>query len=300
MKKVNKITFIYAYEKEEWSTPMALVREFESRGWEVDFVSIGSNRTRQYHDAPLQLWIQQDLDCDIALFMDWGRFDSPWLDKSLKPKTFWVQESGDDPQNFERNFPKSSRFHVTLTPDHDSMLEYRNRGINSHWWTHFADTRVQSPSNLENIQFVGVTSRGRGGSDFLDRLTDHGQGSFGNQNGFNSKEHTKFLNSGLMVVQNSRWGEITRRIFEGMACGKLVLTDRLDDSKKLHELFEDKKEIVFYDGIVDCINKMNYYVDNPEERESIAWAGYEKTLQNHTQKQRVDFIIEQYEEWKSK
>ena len=36
----KKITFIYAYEKEEWSTPMALVREFESRGWEVDFVSI--------------------------------------------------------------------------------------------------------------------------------------------------------------------------------------------------------------------------------------------------------------------
>ena len=32
--------------------------------------------------------------------------------------------------------------------------------------------------------------------------------------GFN--EHTEFLNSGLMVVQKSRWGEITRRIFEGM------------------------------------------------------------------------------------
>ena len=60
-----KITFIYAYENEEWSTPMALANEFKSRGWEVDFVSIGSNRTGQYHDRDLQLWIQQDLDCDV-------------------------------------------------------------------------------------------------------------------------------------------------------------------------------------------------------------------------------------------
>ena len=46
-------------------------------------------------------------------------------------------------------------------------------------------------------------------------------------------EHTEFLNKGLMVVQHSRWGEVTRRIFEGMACGKMVLCDRLDKSKKL-------------------------------------------------------------------
>ena len=46
------------------------INEFKSRGW-VDFVSIGSNRTGQYHDRDLQLWIQQDLDCDKALFMDW-------------------------------------------------------------------------------------------------------------------------------------------------------------------------------------------------------------------------------------
>lgn len=294
----KKITFIYAYEKEEWSTPMALVREFESRGWEIDFVSIGSNRTRQYDDSSLQLWIQQDLECDIALFMDWGRFDSKWLDKELKPNTFWIQESGDDPQNFERNFPKSSRFHITLTPDHDSMLEYRNRGVNSHWWTHFADTRVHFPIKTEP-EYVGVTSRGKGGSDFLDRITEHSQGSFGNQNGMNSKEHSEFLNKGLMVVQKSRWGEVTRRIFEGMACGKLVLTDRLNDSKKLHELFEDKKEIVFYDDIVDCINKMNYYVEHDSARQLIALRGYEKTLKYHTQKQRVDFIIEQYEKWKN-
>jgi len=291
-----KVTFIYAYENEEWSTPMALANEFESIGAEVDFVSIGSNRTGKYNDQELQLWIQQDLDCDIAIFMDWGRFDSPLLDKKLVD-AFWVQESGDDPQNFERNFPKSNKFHITLSPDYDATEEYKSQGIDAYWWTHFADTRVQFPMDIEE-EYVAVTTRGVGNSQFLDVLTQHGGGTIGNQNGLDSEEHTKFLNKGLMVIQNSRWGEVTRRIFEGMACGKLVLCDRLEKSKKLDELFTDGEDIVYYDDMIDCINKMNKYSEDDVERNRIAQNGYKKVLENHTQKQRVKFIIDKYVKWK--
>jgi spore maturation protein CgeB len=114
-----------------------------------------------------------------------------------------------------------------------------------------------------------------------------------------AEEHTEFLNSGMMVIQHSRWGEVTRRIFEGMACGKMVLCDRLNESKKLEELFEDGEDIVYYDDIVDCINKMNIYAEDNVERKRIAKNGYDKVLENHTQKQRVEFIIEKYEEWKN-
>ena len=291
-----KITFIYAYEGEEWSTPMALAKEFESLGWEVEFVSIGSNRLQNWNETQLKEWIDSKPKTDIVLFMDWGRFDSLLLDKNLVD-AFWVQESGDDPQNFERNFPKSERFHITLSPDADSTEEYKKRGIDAHWWTHFADTRVQFPIEIKS-EYVAVTTRGKGGSEFLDTLTQHGGGTIGNQNGFGPKEHTEFLNKGLMVVQKSRWGEITRRIFEGMACGKMVLCDRLAESKKLHELFVEGEEIVFFDDMVDCITKMNKYHEDSVERERIAKNGYENVLGNHTEKQRVDFIIRQYNAWK--
>jgi glycosyltransferase involved in cell wall biosynthesis len=286
-----KITFIYDYKDGEvWSTPMALVNEFKERGWETEIVPIPTG-----DDSQLQLWIQQDTPTDIVLFMDWGRFDSKWLDKSLKPNSFWIQESGDDPQNFERNYPKANRFHYTITPDKQSAIEYRNRGISADWINHFADTKVQFPMNLEP-KYVAVTTRGIGNSGFLDHLTNWAEGAIGNRNGLDAKEHTEFLNTGLMVIQNSRWGEITRRLFEGMACGKLVLTDKLDVSRGLEELFVDGEDIVLYNDMFDCIEKMNYYNENEEQRERIAHNGMMKVLHNYTQIQVVDTLIKKYEE----
>jgi glycosyltransferase involved in cell wall biosynthesis len=282
----NKITFIYDYrDGEVWSTPLALVNEFKERGWKTQIIKTNDN--------DLKNWVDSKPQTDIVLFMDWGRFDSQYLNKDLVP-AFWIQESGDDPQNFERNYPKANRFHYTITPDKQSAQEYRNRGINAEWINHFADTKVQFPMNLES-QYVAVTTRGLGNSQFLDYLTNWAEGAVGNRNGLGPKEHTEFLNTGLIVIQNSRWKEITRRIFEGMACGKMVLTDRLPDETGLSEMFVEGEDIVYYDEMFDCIEKMNYYNENEEERERIAHNGMMKVLHNYTQIQVVNKLIENYE-----
>ncbi len=281
----NKITFIYDYKDGEvWSTPMALVNEFKERNWLVDIIKT--------NDTDLKNWVDSKPQTDIVLFMDWGRFDSQYLNKDLVP-AFWIQESGDDPQNFERNYPKANRFHYTITPDKQSAIEYRNRGINAEWVNHFADTKVQFPMNLEP-QYVAVTTRGFGNSEFLDYLTNWAEGAVGNRNGLGPKEHTEFLNSGMMVIQNSRWKEITRRIFEGMACGKMVLTDNLAPETGLRDMFIDGEDIVYYDDMFDCIEKMNYYNENEEERERISHNGMMKVLHNYTQIQVVDKLIEEF------
>jgi hypothetical protein len=286
-----KITFIYDYKDgEQWSTPLALLNEFKERGWETQIVKT--------NDTELKNWVDSKPQTDIVLFMDWGRFDSQYLNKDLVP-AFWIQESGDDPQNFERNYPKANRFHYTITPDKQSAIEYVNRGINAEWINHFADTMVQFPMNLEP-NYVAVTTRGFGNSEFLDYLTNWAEGAVGNRNGLGPKQHTEFLNSGLMVIQNSRWKEITRRIFEGMACGKMVLTDRLNESTGLSEMFVDGEDIVYYDEMFDCIEKMNYYNENEEERERIAHNGMMKVLHNYTQVQVVNKLIENYESFNNR
>jgi glycosyltransferase involved in cell wall biosynthesis len=281
-----KITFIYDYKDGEvWSTPLALLNEFKERGWETQIIKT--------NDTDLKNWVDSKPQTDIVLFMDWGRFDSQYLNKDLVP-AFWIQESGDDPQNFERNSPKANRFHFTITPDKQCAEAYAKRGINSEWITHFADTAVQFPMNLEP-KHVAVTTRGVGNSQFLDYLYSWAEGAVGNRNGLGPTEHTEFLNSGLMVIQNSRWKEITRRIFEGMACGKMVLTDRLPEETGLSEIFIDGEDIVYYDEMFDCIEKMNYYNENEDERERIAHNGMLKVLHNYTQIQVVNKLIKEYE-----
>jgi spore maturation protein CgeB len=44
----------------------------------------------------------------------------------------------------------------------------------------------------------------------------------------------------------------------------------------------------------DCIEKMNYYNENEEERERIAHNGMMKVLHSYTQIQIVDKLIEKY------
>jgi spore maturation protein CgeB len=50
----------------------------------------------------------------------------------------------------------------------------------------------------------------------------------------------------------------------------------------------------------DCIEKINYYNENEQERERIAFNGMQKVLNNYTQIQVVDKLINEYELWKQK
>ena len=54
--------------------------------------------------------------------------------------------------------------------------------------------RYTSSVSIRNKpEYVAVTTRGRGGSQFLDTLTQHGGGTIGNQNGFGPKNILSFL-----------------------------------------------------------------------------------------------------------
>ncbi len=93
-----------------------------------------------------------------------------------------------------------------------------------------------------------------------------------------------------IVFNCSIAGDVTMRIFEGAACGALVLTDAIANG--LEELFEIGREIVVYRDDEDLLDKITYYLAHEEEREAIARAGQRRTLQEHTYLHRVQRIIE--------
>lgn len=291
------VTGVYAFsDPNTWCTPNSILNEFESRGHKVHRVSLYDHKSRYDATELIDFVHTQDLyEPDIILFFDYGRFDSEWLDKKHFPNSFFVGEMGDEGQNFDNNFTKSHKFDLIHTPDRMCYLKYKEAGRNVIWLPHFTDTRIFYPMD----QPVGcdvVSSRGRGGSQFLDYIENVMGGRFRNRNGFVGEEHANFLRSGMVVLQNSRHKEWTRRIPEAMSLGKLVITDRLPIGTRIENYYIDGEDIVYYDGVADCISKLNYYTskEGSADRERIAANGYEKTTSFHTQVQRVNSIINQY------
>lgn len=301
-----KVAFIFAHRTTDvWTTPLSVVNEFKRLGCEVTIYSL-FDIYDNYVDSQIQLLIEDNntgkFRPDLIIYMDWGRFDSPLLDKKHIPNAFWVMESGDDPQNFERNSSKASKFHLVLTPAHNSYLEYKRRNINAEWWTHFADSNIHKPYSdftpFDELPPIRST-RGPGGSNLMDYLSQIMPDKFINRNGLSGVEYGDFLNSGVIVFQQSRWHEITRRLFEGMACRKLVITDRLPAESNIDSLFVENEDIIYYDSLGECISKINYYLSEEAklERERVALNGYNKVINNHTQIQRVDIILKKFKEY---
>lgn len=69
------------------------------------------------------------------------------------------------------------------------------------------------------------------------------------------------------------------RLFEATGVGACLLTDK---KQNLHKLFKIDEEVVVYDSVDECIEKINWLNNHPEERERIAKAGQQRTLKDHT------------------
>ncbi len=91
-------------------------------------------------------------------------------------------------------------------------------------------------------------------------------------------------------VNTSIAGDVTMRIFEGTACGALVLTD--SSANGLGQLFEVGQEIIVYQDDHDLLEKIAYYLAHDDERERIAHAGQQRTRQQHLYTHRVQQILD--------
>jgi hypothetical protein len=285
---------------EPWSTPQGLRWELEHRNHEVTPYNL-------YH-ANGQLLPKKNIrtysgDCfnkfnndyqnygyrpDAVIVMDYGPYDYVGMDKKYFPDVPFILEAGDTPQSFPHHARKAHKFHSIVTPDWRATRQFQTMGVDAHWMNHWADTRIfHDGYDVEPIYDVVSTC---GGRKVTARMNEVLGERFNNERYFFGEEHAKRLMLGNIVFQCSQYGEITRRTFEGMACGRMVLTDRLDPETRMEELFEDGQDIVYYDSADDAIDKVNYYTEHPQERERIAANGKRKVLGQHTVAHRVDVL----------
>ncbi|MDT3676190.1 CgeB family protein [Microcystis wesenbergii] len=84
------------------------------------------------------------------------------------------------------------------------------------------------------------------------------------------------------------------RLFESTGVGTCLITDWKEN---LQDIFELDREVVTYNSVEECIEKVKYLLENPQEIQAIAFAGQKRTLKEHTFTQRamqLDEIIRAY------
>ncbi len=79
------------------------------------------------------------------------------------------------------------------------------------------------------------------------------------------------------------------RLYEATGVGTLLITDWKED---LHEMFELGREVVSYHTAEECAELIQYYLEHNDERETIAHAGQQRTLREHTYYHRMQKLLD--------
>lgn len=85
-----------------------------------------------------------------------------------------------------------------------------------------------------------------------------------------------------IVFNTSIAGDVTMRLFEGAACGALVLTDAIAPDNGGDALFHVGDEIAQYADDADLIARIDHFLAHDGERERIARAGQARVKREHT------------------
>lgn len=299
-----KIAMLYAHWEdygEPWSTPRGIREEFLRRGHDVRVYNLyhangelPKNKVRQYSIEGLNILCShmrsEVFEPDVMLVMDYGPFQSDLINKNNFPGQILIKECGDEPQSHRMHCQTASNYDILLSPDWECVERYRTAGLNAHWWTHHADTSIFYPRPDVETKWDCVTTCGSRGNGLTEKIKKELGERFNNERYFHGDAHAERLSMGKIVFQCSQFKEVTRRIFEGAACGRMVMTDRLPESTHIMDIFTEGEDIVYYDNADDAIEKIRYYSENNKERERIAKNGLSTVMANHTESSRVDQI----------
>ena len=78
------------------------------------------------------------------------------------------------------------------------------------------------------------------------------------------------------------------RMFETTGVGSCLL---VENGSNMNEFFEEGKEVVTYENLDDCLEKINYLSNNLNVALQIGKSGQNKTLKEHTVGNRCELIL---------
>tara|TARA_R110000744_G_scaffold251492_2_gene367405 strand:- start:1752 stop:2654 length:903 start_codon:yes stop_codon:yes gene_type:complete len=258
------------------------------------------------HNRPIHL--PQDLDHDLLLFIDDGRDDIPMEVPSGTPSACWLVDTH---LGWEQRLEWASHFDNVFTAQKEGAERMRDYGLPAMWLPLACHPSVD-PCIAEMVEareytqydapdfdlaFVGFLNRGAGGdSKSHDRVEylDHVMKAFPNSwLAFN-----KFFVDAAKIYHNARVGfnisirdDLNMRFFETLSYGTALVTNT--DVVGIDDLgFQEGIHYIGYKGLEEAVERIQWALDNPMERLSIARAGHTLARSSHTYKDRIDTLLE--------
>jgi hypothetical protein len=184
-------------------------------------------------------------------------------------------------------------FDAVFVAQRDYVTQFRDAGHAHVGWLPLACDPGTSalpavPRDLE-MAFVGkLGSRGSARHANLTGVLPH----------FRTNDYARFYNPEEMaavyarakiVLNASINGDVNMRLFEGMAAGALLLTDRIGNG--LDELFTEGVDYVGYSDADEAVRQARKYLEDDAARERIARSGCRKALELHSYDARLRDLI---------
>jgi spore maturation protein CgeB len=177
--------------------------------------------------------------------------------------------------------PKARHFDLVLTTDGETTERYAEHGVRRLPLRQAIDPKVYKPAEFDEkymceVAFVGhiYTDRRRKLFKELRRRFDFKH--FGQDDRVWGLEHAKICSSADILLadnyRNDLPGYWSSRVYLELGCGAFLLHPRVPLMEKD---FTDRKHLAYWDDEDDLVEKIRYYLDEPEERRRIARAGCE-------------------------
>ncbi|MGE5140464.1 MAG: glycosyltransferase [Rudaea sp.] len=188
--------------------------------------------------------------------------------------------------------PLAGLFDYVFLAQRDYIEQYR-LGVDQHaeWLPLACDPAVHRPMNLERLYDVGFVGRADPAEPRSAML--HALQARYSMNDYHRpytrEEMATVYNRSRIVFNHSIRDDLNMRVFEAMACGALLVTNRIGNG--LLELFEDGKHLVTYETQEEMLARVAFYLEHEDAREAIAREGQSRVLSEHTYACRAERIL---------
>jgi len=224
---------------------------------------------------------------DLYFWMETGLDSYPEdLDKLEIPKVCYLIDTH---LHLEDHIETARKFDYVFIAQKEYIDRFKEAGITQvHWLPLGCDPDIHGKVKTEkshDVVFVGSLTDPRR-VDLLKKVDER----------FDLSVERKFMDEmtesfckGRIVFNNAIRNDLNMRVFEALCSGTLLVTD---PAVGLEDFFEDGKHLAIYKDETDLLAKIQYYIDNPDQREQIAEVGKQEVLEKHTYECRIASMME--------